>query len=205
MYPHLCDIAYLFVVISSLPLAWLETELPSLENSTCEVKLGLCSDWVRRVELSILLKGCLPREASPHGLGSTELPEEMQFRGFGDSFRQKTDRASRNDTDGTISSMLSVARVTVLGEPGLDEGMEVVIGLNTGGLGNLWHTEGQDGGRRTLETGGAVTGRLQEDISPSQNSLLSHLWPILPWGDESPLLCISAIFLLSGDSAALRR
>lgn len=79
MCTHLCGIVYLFAAVSSLPFAWLETELPSLENSTCEVKLGLCSDWVRRVELSVPLMGCLLREASPHGLGSTELPEEMQF------------------------------------------------------------------------------------------------------------------------------
>lgn len=65
------------------------------------------------------------------------------------------------------STVLSVARTTALGELGRDEGLEVDCGLNTGGLGNLWRTEGHDGGRRTLETGGAFTGWVPAVISES--------------------------------------
>lgn len=147
-------------------MADLETDLFSLENPDVELMHGLCSDWVRRDVSSVLLAGNLPLAAFPHGRGGTEHPE-----GFCAGFEQKTERASLKDTEGTITSVLSsVARATALGEPGREVGRDPVGGLHTGGLGNLWHTEGQDGGKRTLETGGTVTGRVPE-ISPSKYSI----------------------------------
>ncbi|TNN39616.1 hypothetical protein EYF80_050215 [Liparis tanakae] len=89
-----------------------------------------------------------------------------KYEDFRAATLNKTERASRKDTDGTISSVsMSVSRVTVFGELGRDEVREPDRGPNAGGLGYLWHTEGQEGGSRTLETGGAVTGRLFSRIA----------------------------------------
>jgi hypothetical protein len=76
------------------------------------------------------------------------------------------ERAVLKATIGTISSLslLSAAdTTTVLGELGLDEAAILgELGRDNpavwGELGYRRCTEGHDGGRRTLETGGAVTG-----------------------------------------------